>query len=51
MPYTPNTYSDYAIERDIVRIENQRERAEEAMIDAQYAYDDALAEFEGAEDE
>ena len=34
MPFTPNTYSDYAIERDIRYIEQQREWAEEAMIDA-----------------
>ena len=31
MPYTPNTFSDYAIQQDIRYIEQQRERAEEAM--------------------
>jgi hypothetical protein len=39
MSYTPTTYSDYAVEMDIRRIEKQRERAEEAMIDAAYEGD------------
>jgi hypothetical protein len=46
MPYTPNTYSDYAIERDIRYIENQREHDEDRMIDAICDFDDSNLDWD-----